>query len=365
MEKKKILALESLRGIAALSVALLHFDTGSYFNNSFTDNAWLMVDFFFVLSGFVIAFNYIDKISSLPELLAFQKKRFWRLYPLHFITLFLFASIEIAKYIVEIKYGLIANNQAFSQNSFTSFLANIFLVQNFLVTNPTFNTVSWSISSEFYTYTLFALLLLISKNKRIIISLVLSSIVLTSGILLFYYSMNEDNFTGPLRCLYPFSIGVLTLILYQSLKKKILLSNSLISLILIITSALAVINFGNQNTGFVVLIPFLFGVTILFLVLTKKNTSVHYYLSKNYLVYLGTISYGIYMIHQFVWWIIKQFLRFVLKFPIEILDGVTTVVYNNFLISNLISLLGISLVIILSHFSYQLFEKHFYKKKGQ
>ena len=118
-----------------------------------------MVDFFFVLSGFVIAFNYIDRIYSLPELLTFQKKRFWRLYPLHLITLFLFVGIEIAKYIVEIQYGLVANNQAFSQNNFTSFLANIFLVQNLLITDPTFNTVSWSISSEFYTYTLFALLL--------------------------------------------------------------------------------------------------------------------------------------------------------------------------------------------------------------
>ena len=115
MKQKKILALESLRGFAALSVALLHFNTGSYFNNGFTNNAWLMVDFFFVLSGFVIAFNYIDRIYSLPELLTFQKKRFWRLYPLHLVTLFLFTGIEIAKYIVEIKYGLVANNQAFSQ----------------------------------------------------------------------------------------------------------------------------------------------------------------------------------------------------------------------------------------------------------
>ena len=363
MKQKKILALESLRGFAALSVALLHFNTGSYFNNGFTNNAWLMVDFFFVLSGFVIAFNYIDRIYSLPELLTFQKKRFWRLYPLHLITLFLFAGIEIAKYIVEIKYGLVANNQAFSQNDFTSFLANIFLVQNLLITEPTFNGVSWSISSEFYTYTLFALLLLITRNNRVIISLVLSITILTSGILLFYYSMNEDNFTGPLRCLYSFSIGVLTLILYQLLKKMIQLPNSLISLILIISSVLAVINFGHKTIGYVVLTPFLFGLTILFLVLTKKNTAIHYYLSKNYLVYLGTISYGIYMIHQFVWWTIKQFLRFFFKFPVENLNGITSVVYDNFLISNLISFLGISLVIIFAHFSYILVEKRFYKKR--
>lgn len=43
----KILPLESLRGIAAISVAFYHFKVESYFNNSFTQNAWLMVDFFF------------------------------------------------------------------------------------------------------------------------------------------------------------------------------------------------------------------------------------------------------------------------------------------------------------------------------
>ena len=362
MKQKKILALESLRGIAALSVALLHFNTGSLLNNSFTNNAWLMVDFFFVLSGFVIAFNYIDKIYSLPDILVFQKKRFWRLYPLHLITLLLFVIIEIAKYVVEIKFDLVANNQAFSKNDFTSFLANIFLVQNLLIRDPTFNTVSWSISSEFYTYTLFAFLLLITRNNRVIISFVLLIIILISGILLFHYRMNEDNFTGPLRCLYSFSIGVLTLILYQLLKKKIHLSNSLILFISIISSVLAVINFGNQNIGYVVLTPFLFALTILILNLTEKNTIIHYCLSKNYLVYLGTISYGIYMIHQFVWWSIKQTLRFVLKFPVENLNGITTVLIDNFLISNLISFFGIFLVIILAHFSYKLVEKRFYKK---
>ena len=42
----KILALESLRGIAALSVAISHFQINSHLNLAFTNNAYLMVDFF-------------------------------------------------------------------------------------------------------------------------------------------------------------------------------------------------------------------------------------------------------------------------------------------------------------------------------
>ena len=81
MKKDKYLALESLRGGAAISVAIHHFYIGSHFNVAFTMYAWLMVDFFFVLSGFVIALNYQDRIKTFENLKAFQFKRFLRLYP--------------------------------------------------------------------------------------------------------------------------------------------------------------------------------------------------------------------------------------------------------------------------------------------
>ena len=76
MKQHKLLPLESLRGIAAISVALYHFNTGSHFNNAFVSNAWLMVDFFFVLSGFVIALNYIDNIKSAKNYLRFKRRDF-------------------------------------------------------------------------------------------------------------------------------------------------------------------------------------------------------------------------------------------------------------------------------------------------
>ena len=101
MTQGKILYLESLRGIAALNVAMYHASLvgGESFivTNSFVKNADLMVDFFFVLSGFVIAYNYSDRIFNFASLTQFQTKRFLRLYPLHFLTLLIFLAIELAK----------------------------------------------------------------------------------------------------------------------------------------------------------------------------------------------------------------------------------------------------------------------------
>ena len=69
-EVKKIFYLESLRGLAALSVAFYHFDIGSLLtNNAFVKNSWLMVDFFFVLSGFVIALNFQSKIYNFTDVI--------------------------------------------------------------------------------------------------------------------------------------------------------------------------------------------------------------------------------------------------------------------------------------------------------
>ena len=61
MKKEKLVVLESLRGVAAISVAFFHFNTGSIFNNGFTNNAWLMVDFFFCFKWICYSFQLSRK----------------------------------------------------------------------------------------------------------------------------------------------------------------------------------------------------------------------------------------------------------------------------------------------------------------
>jgi peptidoglycan/LPS O-acetylase OafA/YrhL len=72
--------LDALRGIAALSVAILHF--GEAYDIHILPNAYLEVDFFFILSGFVIAYAYEDRLLRGYGLRAFMAQRVIRLYPL-------------------------------------------------------------------------------------------------------------------------------------------------------------------------------------------------------------------------------------------------------------------------------------------
>src|SRR5437667_12874785 len=84
----RFVVLDSWRGIAACLVALFHLDAYSHlYGVPFLRNSWLFVDFFFVLSGFVIAANYQQRLIEGFGIWRFALLRFGRLYPLHVTVL--------------------------------------------------------------------------------------------------------------------------------------------------------------------------------------------------------------------------------------------------------------------------------------
>lgn len=75
--------LDGLRGIAAVAVLIFHFMEIAKpdYHDNFIAHSYLAVDFFFCLSGFVIAYAYDDKVSALG-IIPFFKLRLIRLHPL-------------------------------------------------------------------------------------------------------------------------------------------------------------------------------------------------------------------------------------------------------------------------------------------
>jgi len=341
----KILPLESLRGLAAFAVALFHFKTNSFLtDNPFIRHSYVMVDLFFVLSGFVIALNYWDHLHNFKNVLHFQTKRFWRLYPLHLVTLLIFLLIECAKYIFSGHYGV--NYSAFTLNDGFAFVNNLFLTQGFLH-EPTFNYPSWSISTEFYAYLVFALLSFIPKLRPVLSGL----IVVGSGYYLYLQggSLSYSLTTPFVRCLYCFFLGVIS---YQ-IRNIVPTLNTLIPTFFLAVSILAVCL--TEKTSMQLYIPVIFSLLVLALAKLQTNTHLHKIISHSWLLFLGTISYSIYMIHALVWWIVNRTAE--IGFHRHLLMDDHSDVSNG--IATAITLLGLTVILSVSRWTYIHVESRF------
>lgn len=91
---ERFLTLDLLRGIAALAVALLHLP--GWQAKQVLPGAYLAVDLFFALSGFVLAHAYLHRFSQGMTLGQFLKIRATRLYPLYALATLLGAGIMLA-----------------------------------------------------------------------------------------------------------------------------------------------------------------------------------------------------------------------------------------------------------------------------
>jgi peptidoglycan/LPS O-acetylase OafA/YrhL len=88
MENERYVVLDGLRGLAALAIAIHHFTQDAGHGEVFA-SASIAVDFFFCLSGFVIAHAYHNRLSAGMGLREYVFKRVTRLYPMYLVGLLL------------------------------------------------------------------------------------------------------------------------------------------------------------------------------------------------------------------------------------------------------------------------------------
>ncbi len=81
---RTFVTLDALRGVAALAVVTFHFR--EYFFQ-YTSHGYLAVDFFYMLSGFVLSYAYQQRLDAGWKSAAFLRARLFRLYPMYFAGL--------------------------------------------------------------------------------------------------------------------------------------------------------------------------------------------------------------------------------------------------------------------------------------
>ncbi len=160
---KRFVVLDSFRGICAVAVVLFHTQILLSFSElSFFRHADLFVEFFFVLSGFVMFHAYGSRPFSADILKRFVISRTFRLYPLHLVMLLVFIGLEFGKLWAE-HHGFSFNDPAFTGKTAPSeILPNALLLQSWIgdFNSLSFNTPAWSISIEYYLYMVLGVLLL-------------------------------------------------------------------------------------------------------------------------------------------------------------------------------------------------------------
>src|SRR5882724_8788344 len=152
LSQRRFEVLDSWRGLSASFVALFHLQAYSHFYDlSLLRHSYLFVDFFFVLSGFVITANYRRKLLSGFSFWQFMFLRFGRLYPLHFAILMALVGLELVRYWFDGALGGEIGNKFSGPNSVEAIISNVLLIQGLHVHDGlTWNMPSWSISVEFY-----------------------------------------------------------------------------------------------------------------------------------------------------------------------------------------------------------------------
>lgn len=214
-------ALDGLRGLCALTVALFHlYEFMKVPSPQSIGHAFAFVDFFFVLSGFVLAHAFFDKLALKGGGWSFAIRRFGRMYPLHFFMLALFVALEAAKWFAA-RQGVAMLAQPFTnENSLPALASNLLLIQALGVHDRlTWNFPAWSISVEFYVNLLFCLIMILPLRRAegagdvlrrktwIMAAFAVAGCVGTIWATRYSHAMSYDF--GLLRCIYGFFCGVL------------------------------------------------------------------------------------------------------------------------------------------------------------
>lgn len=220
----------ALRGLAALFVVLYHFrDVTPYLGKvideqtAFFTNGRVWVDFFFILSGFILSHVYARSFaapySSGRVSRAFYWARFARIYPLHLATLFAMIGVELSAYVAR---PAIADAFASDRKSWLSILQHLSLTHAWRsLDRLEWNVPSWSISTETLAYLCFPLLMLMVHRQKVIAITALSfaAAAIYAHTFVNYRDIGEQQ--PLLRCLAGFVAGILLHQLWQRYRDRL------------------------------------------------------------------------------------------------------------------------------------------------
>ncbi|WP_213980544.1 acyltransferase [Sphingomonas sp. dw_22] len=302
--KGELRALTSARGLAAWLVVLFHIrrsiDGLPDAAMAVFQKGYLAVDFFFLLSGFVIWLSYSERLRAdgLAEVPSFLRRRIARIWPLHLFMLGFAVLMALA---------MLATGRHSDAFPFAELPLHIALIQNWGFTQTLrWNDPAWSISCELAAYLLFPLLALAIDWRRMPSAVIVAAI----GALLLLLHMifasrglwqlgQEISQLGLVRCVLEFASGTAVCALWLRWRERWQLPAAASAVVTLVM--LAAWGAGLLPETFA--IPS--GFTALLLALALSAGRPGNPLEAAPLHYLGEISYATYLSHYLLWYAFK------------------------------------------------------------
>ncbi|MBB6610919.1 acyltransferase [Pontibacter sp. Tf4] len=278
---QRLLFLDSLRGLAALAVVYFHY-TSVYrhlYGHSFSEHydfdfGLYGVEFFFMISGFVI-FLTLSRISSARD---FLFNRAVRLYPAYIVCLLLtFGCVQY--------FGLEG-----LETSFSDMLVNLTMFQK-AVGVPDVDGVYWSLFSEWMFYLLMVTLFVFRKLDKMLwvgAAWLVLNVINMHFVHLGYAARLLNLYHGVF-----FYSGILFYMLYTGTGRR-----TIVQLHLAAAFVVALSLFALEGWADMIVAALLYGVFYLGI-----NGRLEFLVNRP-LLFLGSISYALYLFHQYIGFII-------------------------------------------------------------
>jgi len=289
--------LTPIRGIAAIFVAIFHFEIVMVLFlprdiSRFFSKCYLMVDLFFIMSGFIIYHVYGHFFEESIQRASFYKyirARLARVYPLHIFTLILMIILVASQHFVWDKF--------FEPSAIVT---HVFMLQSFgLHSIYTWNVPAWSISAEFAAYLIFPVFAVAMYRYKKISAPAIALLIIFIYCLLSFKLSKDNGTTGNYNLDLTFDYGYLRGIagflaggmIYQLYLKKVfyfLRTDAMLTTLFILL--FVCLHFGVTDLIF---IP----VFLLLVLSAAYNTDkVKRLFSNRFLQWLGDISYSVYLV---------------------------------------------------------------------
>lgn len=303
--KQHIQILDGLRGVAAISVVVFHFMEFAVpdYQKSFIAHAYLAVDFFFCLSGFVIAYAYDNRLKEIGTW-TFFKLRLIRLHPLVIIgsVIGLLAFVFDPWSNLYAKYG--------TGQTVLMFLGSCLMIPYALIKERYFNNFhlnppSWSLFWEYVANISYALLIIRLRNAILwVITLIAACLICYEAYTNHYIGVGWDGLTfwgGGARVLYSFLTGILVYRCKWVIKSRLgFIGLSVLLLIAFLIPFRPAVNYITDSVVVIVYFPLLIAIGAGTAVADKFNKLCKFF---------GDISYPLYMIHYPFLWLLCSYME--------------------------------------------------------